>query len=69
MLIAKVLFPLPKGMGFQYVMHPIFALGGIVLAAMGYVIMAFVRPETESKVFWLALISTLAFSTLIFNMP
>ena len=66
LLIAK-LFPLPKGMGLQYVAHPFWAMVGIVLATIGYLISAFVRPLSESKSFWIALIASLGWSLLIFT--
>lgn len=65
-LIAR-LFPLPKGMGLQYVAHPVWALGGAALATLGYLIAAFARPIYEAKAFWMALLASLGFSLLIFT--
>ncbi|MEM7369224.1 MAG: hypothetical protein AAF587_11540 [Bacteroidota bacterium] len=65
-LISRI-FPLPRGMGLQYVAHPLYALGGIVLATVGYLITAFVKPVNETKAFWISLTASLGFSLLIFT--
>ena len=65
-IIAKI-FPLPKGQGFQYVAHPLWALIFGLIAAVGFILVAFFTKNSEWKVFLTAVVCSGLISLYIFT--
>jgi len=67
MLIGR-LFPLPKMQGLAYVAHPAFALGGVALAGLVYLLLGLLKSPGEGKAFWWGLGASLLWSLTVFTL-
>ncbi|MEZ4773417.1 MAG: hypothetical protein R3D00_09575 [Bacteroidia bacterium] len=66
-LIAKI-FPLPKNQGLAYVAHPLYALGGNLLAGIVYFILSSTRRFPDNWLFWICVGGSGLLSLVIFTM-
>lgn len=66
-VIAKI-FPLPKGQGFQYVAHPLWAIIFGIVSAVGFVLIAFFTNNNERNVFIGAIAGSGLISLFIFTL-